>query len=65
MKNKYSAEEKQAYYMGLGAAIGYGRKIKSAMNDMSPKVKESFKNGLELGLQNKTKLKVLKNKKGR
>ena len=46
---KYSAAEKKAYYMGLGAAIGFGRlkEIKKARSKMSVAEKESFGNGFD------------------
>ena len=64
-KKKYSATEKQAYYMGLGAALAGGRfeNIKKTMNSMSPNIKESYKNGLDDGYLKSTQ--KLKKYKGR
>ena len=44
---KYSAAEKKAYYMGLGAAIGFGKGIKKTMSKMSVAEKNSFRNGFD------------------
>lgn len=50
-KNGFSAAEKKAYYMGVGAALAGGRVslIQKVMRSMSPAVKESYKNGLNDG----------------
>ena len=52
---QYSAEEKRAYYMGVGASIGMGKvkAIKKATSGMSPKAKASFNNGFDDGLQSR------------
>ena len=52
---KYSSAEQKAYYMGLGASLGRGGKIKSTMESLSAPLKESFKNGLDQGLSNPKK----------
>ncbi len=65
-KKTYSAEEKKAYYMGMGAALvgAKAERIKKVMGSMSPAIKESYKNGLDDGyLKNMRKSKI--NKKGR
>lgn len=65
MKNKFSAEEKKSYYMGLGAALGHATQkgIKKTMDGMTPKMKTSYLNGIDDGL--KRNLKFQKIKKGR
>ena len=51
-KKGYSAEEKKAYYMGLGAGRTGGKPvgIKKVMDELSPMVRQSFKNGLDDGM---------------
>ena len=46
---QYSAAERKAYYMGIGAAIGFGKvsEIKKATSKMSEKEKRSFYNGVD------------------
>lgn len=46
---KFSWKEKRAYYMGLGAAIGFGRVsgIKKVADKMSKEEKRSFYNGFD------------------
>ena len=48
-KKKYSANERKAYYMGIGAAIGFGRvsEIKKVVSSMTKAEKESFYNGFD------------------
>lgn len=50
-KKAYSAEEKKAYYMGVGAGKTGGKLplIKKVMDGMLPNVKQSFLNGWEDG----------------
>lgn len=66
-KKVYTAEEKKAYYMGLGAAMAGGRfeHIKRTMNTMTPVVRESYRNGLDDGYLrlNKSKKIVERRKK--
>lgn len=54
-KKTYSAEEKKAYYMGLGAGRTCGRPaaIKKVADGMRPNVKQSFLNGWEDGAKRK------------
>lgn len=49
MKRKYSYKEKRAYFMGKGAAIGFGRasQIKKVTSRMTKEEKESFYNGFD------------------
>lgn len=53
MKNqqqkRYSLSERRAYYMGVGAWIGFGKAggIKKAAEKMPPAEKQSFYNGLD------------------
>ena len=51
-KKSYSAAEKKAYYMGLGAVVAGAKAegIRKAMSTMPPAIKESYKNGLDDGL---------------
>lgn len=51
-KKAYSAEEKKAYYMGVGAGRTYGRAeaIGVVAKSMSPEVRKSFLNGWEKGV---------------
>lgn len=63
-KGKYSAAERRAYYMGIGAGIGQYRKQGTVMKNMPAHLKESFKNGLDEGLKNPMKA-VIKNKRKR
>ena len=46
---QYSAKEKKAFYIGVGAAVGFGRvkEIKRVMNKMTVAERESFKNGFD------------------
>ena len=46
---RYSAKEKKAYYMGIGAGIGFGKTqgIKKAVNEMTKEEKQSFYNGFD------------------
>ena len=48
-KSQYSAAEKRAYYIGVGAAMGLGKwpHVKRNMDKLSPLEKESFKNGFD------------------
>lgn len=48
-KKNYSAKERKAYYMGIGAAIGFGRlsEIKKVVSSMTKAEKESFYNGFD------------------
>lgn len=48
---RYSAEEKKAYYMGVGAYIGYGKAIKTVASRMSSQAKQSFYNGFDSATQ--------------
>ena len=52
-QKQYSAAEKRAYYMGVGAGIGSLRASSSLMKSMPAAVKESFKNGLDRGIMTK------------
>ena len=61
-KKNYSAAERRAYYMGVGAGIGQYRNLGTAMKNMPAHLKESFKNGLDEGLKNPMKA-VIKNKR--
>lgn len=46
---QYSAKERKAYYMGVGAGIGFGKTvhIKRFVRTLSPAEKKSFYNGLD------------------
>lgn len=46
---KYSREEVKAYYMGQGAAVGYGKveAIRKFRDSLSPALKKSFSNGFD------------------
>ena len=46
---RYSAAERKAYYMGVGAHIGFGRlsEIKRTTSKMSEAEKRSFYNGFD------------------
>ena len=48
-KKTYTAQEKQAYYMGVGAALAAAKAqaIKKAVSNMPESVKKSFYNGWE------------------
>ena len=48
-KPQYSAAEKRAYYIGVGAAVGMGnvKNVKRYMGKLSPLEKQSFKNGFD------------------
>ena len=48
-KPKYTAAERKAYYMGVGAWIGFGKAagIKKAMGKMSADERRSFGNGFD------------------
>lgn len=62
-KKTYSAAEKKAYYMGYGAALVGAKfeRIKKVMGNMSPAIKESYKNGLDDGyMKNVQKPKKIK-----
>ena len=52
---QYSAEEKRAYYIGVGASIGMGKvaTIKKATAGMSAKEKASFNNGFDDGIESR------------
>lgn len=56
-KKTYSAEEKKAYYMGMGAALvgAKAERIKKFMGNLSPAVKASYMNGLDDGYLKKTR----------
>ena len=56
-KKTYSAEEKKAYYMGMGAALVGARaeRIKKVMGSMSPAAKASYMNGLDDGYLKKSR----------
>ena len=56
-KKAYTPEEKRAYYMGVGAWIGFGRtgSIQRAIKNMSPAVKKSFLNGFDKAALRKKK----------
>ena len=58
-KPRYTAKEKKAYYMGVGASIGLGKvgEVQRRAASMPPKEKQSFYNGLDMGLANPTKTK--------
>ena len=63
-KKTYSAEEKKAYYMGMGAALGHGRVegIRQTTSFLSDKkLKDSYFNGFDCGLELNRKL--IRNKK--
>ena len=47
---RYTAEEKRAYYMGVGACIGHSRAVKQITKKMSPVEKQSFFNGFDRAL---------------
>ena len=59
VKPRYTAKEKKAFYMGVGAAVGFGRtaEIKKTIAKMTNVEKQSFYNGFDSRLLN--------NKKGR
>lgn len=49
MKKEYSAEEKRAYYIGVGAALGAAQKrsqVKQMAAGMSEKARKSYWNGV-------------------
>lgn len=46
-ETRYTADEKKAYYMGVGACIGYGKAIKAVSRRMSSKERQSFFNGFD------------------
>ena len=58
-KPRYTAKEKKAFYMGVGASIGLGKAggVKRRAAKMAPEVKQSFYNGLDSGLANPTRTK--------
>ena len=58
---RYTAEERKAYYMGVGACIGNRKAIAETLKQMPPHVKNSFHNGFDDQLKRKFK----NNKKGR
>ena len=53
----YTATERKAYYMGVGAAIGFGKisEIKKTAGRMSEAEKRSFYNGFDNRLQRRGK----------
>lgn len=54
-KKTYTAQEKQAYYMGLGAALTGAKPqaIKKVASGMPESVKKSFYNGWDNGVTKK------------
>ena len=48
-KKQFSSEERKAYYMGVGAAIGFGKsaEIKRVTSNMTAEEKKSFNNGFD------------------
>ena len=46
---RYSVKEKKAYYMGIGAGIGFGKtkNIKNTVGKMTKEEKQSFYNGFD------------------
>ena len=58
-KPRYSAKEKKAFYMGVGASIGLGKagEVKRRASNMSPEEKQSFYNGLDAGMATPTRKK--------
>lgn len=48
-KGRYTAEERRAYYIGVGACMGYGRNgaIHKTLKEMTPAEKKSFYNGFD------------------
>ena len=48
-KKQYSSSERKAYYMGIGAWIGFGKVagIKKAVAKMSEPERKSFYNGFD------------------
>ena len=53
MKKQYSANERKAYYMGVGAGIGFGKvqNIKKTVSKMTKEEKKSFYNGFDNYMQ--------------
>lgn len=49
---QYSAKEKKAYYIGVGAGIGFGKAgyIQRFARTLSPAEKKSFYNGLDASI---------------
>ena len=64
---RYSAAERKAYYIGIGAAIGLGRtqNIKRATSKMDEKEKRSFYNGFDETMLKKPRGYFNNNQKGR
>lgn len=54
---RYTAEERKAYYIGVGACIGNRKSISKAMKNMPEHVKKSFMNGFDDQLTKKDKRK--------
>lgn len=52
-KQTYSAAERRAYYIGVGAAIATKKKIGKTIKGMPIKEKQSFQNGFDETLLNK------------
>ena len=63
-KARYSAKERRAYYMGVGAAIGNARVIGVVVRSLPKDEKNSFYNGMDYALTKKLRG-IKKNKKGR
>ena len=63
-KARYSAKERRAYYMGVGAAIGNARVIGVVVRSLPKAEKESFYNGMDDTMRKKL-AGIKKNKKGR
>lgn len=64
-KKRYSAEERRAYWIGVGCGIGHYRKHGKVLKSLKGEVKESFKNGMDHGLLNHQRIVIEINKKGR
>ena len=62
---RYSAAERKAYYMGVGAAISLQKRIGSTMKKLSKDEKQSFSNGLDETLLKKPRGYFNNNQKGR
>ena len=62
---RYSAAERKAYYMGIGAALGVQRKIGSTIKNLSKEEKKSFGNGFDETLLKKPRGYFNNNQKGR
>ena len=63
-KARYSAKERRAYYMGVGAAIGNARVIGIVVRSLPKAEKESFYNGMDDTMRKKL-AGIKKIKKGR